>query len=170
MLSVVFRLKNTKIIEKIARCARAKHGQSDLQSRGSAADNGEGEDPAKMTYSRTDLLDRDRPKRWPQELRDDPVPGWRLRDGTLPGCSALLMAGRDCNGGEELGYLPLVVHQNTRTAYISPELTEFPGHTHRAVLSVTQVEFPGLTALLSFRDTQLQLSFRDTQLIMGGRS
>ena len=59
----VVRLQNTKILEKIARCARTRDGQSDLQSRGSAADNGEGEDPAKMTYSRTDFLDRDGAKR-----------------------------------------------------------------------------------------------------------
>ena len=46
---------------------------------------------AKMTYSRTDFLDRDGLKRWAQELRDDPEPGWRLIDGTPPGCSVLLI-------------------------------------------------------------------------------
>ena len=65
-------------------------------ARRAAADNGEGEDPAKMKDSRTEFLDRDGPKRWPQELRDDPEPGWRLRDGTPPGSSVLLMVSRDC--------------------------------------------------------------------------
>ena len=59
----VFRLQNTRILEKIARCARAKDGHTVTFNRGLAADNGEGEDPAKMTYSRTDFLDRDGAKR-----------------------------------------------------------------------------------------------------------
>ena len=32
----------------------------------------------------------------PQGLRDDPKPGWRLRDWTPPGCSVLLMVSQDC--------------------------------------------------------------------------
>ena len=46
----------------------------------------------------------------PHELRDDPKPGWRLRDWTPPGCSVLLMVSQDCTylqptDGRSLGAL-----------------------------------------------------------------
>ena len=50
--------RTSKSLKK-SRAARAKDGQNDLRNRRSAAHNRKGEVPAKMTYSRTDFLDRD---------------------------------------------------------------------------------------------------------------
>ena len=55
-----FRCKKVQIIEKIARCAPPRRHQTRPISGMSAPDNVKSEDPAKMTYSIPDFLNRER--------------------------------------------------------------------------------------------------------------
>ena len=56
----VLRCQNVEILLKNARCAHHGDDQQHTENQDSALDNGKSEDPAKMTYSIPDFLNRER--------------------------------------------------------------------------------------------------------------